>query len=65
MSTPSLSNMFGVLADKDVQVQRVTCCLACEHVRIGLTTRCALCGCVIKAKAAVAASGCPADKWPS
>ena len=65
MSDPSLSNMFGVLADKDVQMQRIQICTDCESLRVGITTRCLLCGCIIKAKAALSSSTCPANKWPA
>ena len=40
-------------------------CAGCEHARrkMGLVDTCALCGCVIHAKTAVASERCPAGRW--
>ena len=43
--------------------ERLAICHQCEHwdKQFG---RCKLCGCILKAKARVPSSRCPANKWP-
>jgi hypothetical protein len=56
--------------DDSTIAARRAICRGCEHaepcpLNIGRKCRCALCGCVLRAKTAVASEACPAGKWPA
>lgn len=51
-----------ILVSKDVHRSRLKECEKCEHKTRFHT--CALCGCLVFAKAKVANAKCDADKWP-
>jgi len=52
-----------ILADYQEFCRRFSICRACEHFKDGPVERCALCGCVLIAKARLEGSTCPIGKW--
>jgi hypothetical protein len=52
--------MPGIWATPSQQKERERICLTCEHLRMGICTKC---GCVIKGKVKFAKTSCPLKKW--
>jgi len=48
--------------DKSVSDQRMSICLACEHL-IKLTNQCKECGCFMNLKTKLQNAKCPIGKW--
>jgi len=56
-----------LIASLDVRNARMAACVKCAHFLMPdgvLGARCAVCGCFLKAKAALITEDCPKGKWP-
>ena len=51
----------SLLADVEVQQQRISVCNSCEFLTI--TRNCKKCGCFVDAKTRLATQHCPINKW--
>lgn len=63
LGTTAADLVKGGIASNKLKQARIDICRNCEFLD-RTTERCTKCGCFIKAKAAVAQSGCPAGRWP-